>query len=190
MKKSKPAATSKRRVSKRASQSAPAPARPPQLRRISKEHCPIVGFGASAGGLDAFTSLLQEMPADSGMALVLVQHLDPQHSSILTELLSRATSMKVTQVVHETRVQPNRVYVIPPNKDLLISGGVLHLEPRSAGGAAHADRPLLPLAGRRSGGESHCRSPFRHSLRRQPGCQGDQSRRRHRLCAGPCDRPI
>ncbi len=128
MKKSKPAAKSKRRVSKRAS---PAPAVAAATPPDSKERCPIVGFGASAGGLDAFSSLLQEMPADSGMALVLVQHLDPQHSSILTELLSRATSMKVTQVVHETSVQPNRVYVIPPNKDLLISGGVLHLEPRS-----------------------------------------------------------
>ncbi len=129
MKKAKPAVSSKRR---KPEQPAPAPAATGVTPKDIKEQCPIVGFGASAGGLDAFTSLLQEMPADSGLALVLVQHLDPQHSSILTELLARATPMRVTQVVHETPVQPNHVYVIPPNKDLLISDRVLHLEPRPA----------------------------------------------------------
>jgi two-component system CheB/CheR fusion protein len=129
MKKSKPAATSKRRVPERES---PAEAQAVAPAKESDEHCPIVGFGASAGGLDAFTSLLKELPADCGLALVLVQHLDPQHSSILTELLARSTPLRVTQVVQEIRVEPNHVYVIPPNKDLLISGRTLHLEPRPA----------------------------------------------------------
>ncbi|MDR3698380.1 MAG: chemotaxis protein CheB [Candidatus Sulfopaludibacter sp.] len=129
MKKTKPAATPKRPVPVRAS---PGPTPAGAVPQDNNECCPIVGFGASAGGLDAFTSLLQEMPADPGLALVLVQHLDPQHSSILTELLARATPMRVTQVVHETKVKPNHVYVIPPNKDLLISGCALRLEPRSA----------------------------------------------------------
>ena len=94
----------------------------------------IVGCGASAGGLDAFTSVLQHVPANKGLALVLVQHLDPQHTSILSGLLSRATKLRVTEVAQKTKVEPNRVYVIPPNKDLTISRGILLLEPRASGG--------------------------------------------------------
>src|SRR5690348_13990898 len=68
------------------------------LVRPSKVRFPIVGVGASAGGLEAFTQLLQNLPADSGMAFVLVQHLDPDHPSALTQLLSKATSMAVNEV--------------------------------------------------------------------------------------------
>jgi two-component system CheB/CheR fusion protein len=95
---------------------------------------PIVGIGASAGGLEALERFLLHMPPDSGMAFVLVQHLDPTHKGILPELLQRNTSMKVVQVRDRTRVQPNCVYVIPPNKDMSLLHGVLHLfvpsEPR------------------------------------------------------------
>jgi two-component system CheB/CheR fusion protein len=88
---------------------------------------PIVGVGASAGGLEAFRSLLHTLPANTGMAFVLVQHLDPEHESLLTRLLSHATRMPVTEVTEGVTVQPNHVYVIPPNKALGIGNGALHL---------------------------------------------------------------
>ena len=75
---------------------------------------PVVGVGASAGGLEAFTQLLKALPADTGMAFVLVQHLAPSHPSALAEILSRATRMPVTEVQAEPKVEPNHVYVIPP----------------------------------------------------------------------------
>src|SRR5712692_1592069 len=76
---------------------------------------PIVGIGASAGGLEAFSELLKSLPADTGMALVLIQHLDPQHESALVELLSRVSKFAVNEVKDGTAVELNRVYVIPPN---------------------------------------------------------------------------
>jgi two-component system, chemotaxis family, CheB/CheR fusion protein len=91
---------------------------------------PIVGVGASAGGLEAFTDLLKHLPLDTGMAFVLVQHLDPEHESALTQILSRATLMPVCEVTNKLRVQANHVYIIPPNKSLGISQGVLKLQPR------------------------------------------------------------
>ncbi len=91
----------------------------------------IVGVGASAGGLEAFEQLLAALPADSGMAFVLVQHLAPKHESILSELLGRATKMPVVEVTQGMRVEANHVYVIPPNADMSISDDVLHLSPLS-----------------------------------------------------------
>ena len=88
---------------------------------------PIVGIGASAGGLEALEQFLKHVPEQSGMAFVIVQHLDPTHQGILTELLQRTTSMRVIQVKDRTPVQPDHVYVIPPNKDMSILHGVLHL---------------------------------------------------------------
>src|ERR1700704_3765117 len=82
---------------------------------------PIVGVGASAGGLEAFTQLLQALPADTGMGFVLVQHLSPERASMLPEILGRATPMPVAQVQGEQAVQPNRVYVIPPGLDMRVS---------------------------------------------------------------------
>jgi chemotaxis methyl-accepting protein methylase/PAS domain-containing protein len=88
---------------------------------------PIVGIGASAGGLDALEHFLGHVPEASGMAFVIVQHLDPTHKGMMCELLQRATGMKLMQVKDRTRVRPDRVYVIPPNKDMSILHGVLHL---------------------------------------------------------------
>ena len=88
---------------------------------------PIVGIGASAGGLEALERFLARVPAGSGMAFVIVQHLDPTRQGIMPELLQRATHMRVVQVKDRTRVQPNCVYVIPPNKDMSILHRVLHL---------------------------------------------------------------
>ncbi|MBD2328910.1 chemotaxis protein CheB [Alkalinema sp. FACHB-956] len=91
---------------------------------------PIVGIGASAGGLEAFTQLLSHLPIDTGMAFVLVQHLDPNQKSLLTEILSRTTQMPVCEVQEGMTVAPNHVYVIPPNTTMTIDQGVLHLRPR------------------------------------------------------------
>ena len=91
---------------------------------------PIVGIGASAGGLEAFSALLRHLPLDTGMGFVLVQHLDPEHDSALTQLLGRATALPVHEVTNKLRVEPNHVYVIPPNTNLSISAGVLTLGPR------------------------------------------------------------
>ncbi len=88
---------------------------------------PIVGIGASAGGLEALDQFLRNVPADSGMAFVIVQHLDPMRRGVMPELLQRVTRMKVVQVKDRTRVRPDCVYVIPPNKDLSLLHGVLHL---------------------------------------------------------------
>ena len=88
---------------------------------------PIVGIGASAGGLEALEQFLGRVPAGSGLAFVIVQHLDPTHKGIMPELLQRATGMKVIQVKDRTRVRPDCVYVIPPNKDMSILHGVLYL---------------------------------------------------------------
>lgn len=88
---------------------------------------PIVGIGASAGGLEALEQFLRKVPESSGMAFVIVQHLDPTHKGIMHELLGRATSMNVFQVKDRMRIKPNCVYVIPPNKDMSILHGVLHL---------------------------------------------------------------
>ena len=91
---------------------------------------PIVGIAASAGGWEAFTELLAHLPTDTGMAFVLIQHLDPNHQSFLAEILSRTTQMPVSQVQDGQAVEPNQVYVIPPNTKMVVSKGVLELSPR------------------------------------------------------------
>lgn len=96
---------------------------------------PIVGIGASAGGLEAIEQVLGGVPVDSGMAFVIVQHLDPNRTGMLPEILQRSTPMEVRQAGNRVKVQPNCVYVIPPNKDLSISNGTLHLlDPEGAHG--------------------------------------------------------
>jgi two-component system, chemotaxis family, CheB/CheR fusion protein len=90
----------------------------------------IVGVGASAGGLEAFSALLRTLPADAGLAIVFVQHLAPQHASALVELLSAHAALPVVQVTDGLRIQRNHVYVIQPNTQLLISGLELHTGPR------------------------------------------------------------
>jgi two-component system CheB/CheR fusion protein len=96
--------------------------------------CTVVGIGASAGGLEAFSELLNALPGDTGMAFVLIQHLDPHHSSALAGLLGQHTRMSVVEVTQGTAVGPNRIYVIPPNATLTIARGVLNLTPRPEAG--------------------------------------------------------
>src|SRR5712691_9389999 len=109
---------------------------------------PIVGVGASAGGLEAFTQFLKALGAGTEMGYVLVQHLDPSHESALTELLAKATEMPVRQVTDATPVEPNHVYVIPPNVDMIISQGILRLTARTEARGHHMpiDRFLRSLA--------------------------------------------
>lgn len=91
---------------------------------------PIVGIAASAGGLEAFSQLLRHLLTDTGMAFVLIQHLDPNHKSLLSEILARKTQMPVSEVQDGVTVEPNKVYIIPPNTKMMLSGGVLQLTPR------------------------------------------------------------
>jgi two-component system CheB/CheR fusion protein len=104
--------------------------------------------GASAGGLEACTALLKALPADFAPALVVIQHLDPHHRSLLRELLSKATGMPVTQVVDGCVPEPRHVYVIPPGRDLTVHRGVLRLSHRQQSGGRHMpiDRFLTSLA--------------------------------------------
>src|SRR5580658_3643649 len=101
---------------------------------------PVVAVGASAGGLAAFTALLKALPSKSGMAFVLIQHLEPKHESALTTLLSRTTGMPVAEVTDGLAVEPNHVYVIPPNRNMKIGKGMLRLGPRSPDSAQQ--RPI------------------------------------------------
>ena len=94
---------------------------------IYSSQFPIVCIGASAGGLEAFEQFLSNVPKYSGMAYIVIQHLDPTQKGMLPELLQRISSMKVLQVEDRMTVEPNRVYVIPPNKTMSILNGVLYL---------------------------------------------------------------
>ena len=119
---------------------APGPARPARKRPARKVAItvvaplvrpaaafPIVGIGASAGGLEALELFLKGVPPASGLAFVVVQHLDPNHKGIMVELLQRCTPLPVRQITDRMTVEPDHVYVIPPNRDLSILHGVLHL---------------------------------------------------------------
>lgn len=105
-----------------------------------QELTPIVGVGASAGGLEAFKQLLGALPEDTGMAFVLISHLGHSQKSMLSQLLSRATQMRVEQVGEATEVHPNVVYVIPPNRYLQISDGFLRTKLLPS-----ADRPPMVI---------------------------------------------
>ena len=89
----------------------------------------IVGLGASAGGLEVLEQFLAHVPADSGLAYVVVQHLDPTQKALLVELLQRSTAMRVVEAAQSMLVEPDVVYVIPPNSELTVAGGLLHLAP-------------------------------------------------------------
>ena len=146
---------------------------------------PIVGIGASAGGLEAFTQILHALPPDTGMAFVLIQHLAPSHASMLTEILSRATGMPVSEVIDQMPVQANHVYVIPPGVTMGIAGGALRLTPRREVKGQHRpiDHFLRSLAedwGHRAIGVIS----LRQRDGRHAGIGGDQGRGRHHLRPG------
>jgi two-component system CheB/CheR fusion protein len=98
-----------------------------EFAKSSPQQYPIVGIGASAGGLEALEQFFENMPKDNGMAFVVIQHLDPNHVGIMPELLQRTTTMKVIQASDRLKVKPNYVYVIPPGKSMSLLKGALHL---------------------------------------------------------------
>jgi two-component system, chemotaxis family, CheB/CheR fusion protein len=107
---------------------------------------PIVGIGASAGGFEAFTALLKHLPSNPGMALVLIQHLDPNQPSQLTELLSKTTRMPVLEVKDNTTMELNHIYVMSPAVCLSVVEGQLRAEPRDPGRHLPIDFFLRSLA--------------------------------------------
>ena len=107
---------------------------------LSQNLFPVVGIGASAGGLDAFRKFIHAIPEHSGMAYILVQHLHPGHESSLPEILQRVTSIPVVEISDNVTVQPDHIYVIPSNKMMVATDGVLLLSPRST-----TDKLNLPI---------------------------------------------
>ena len=97
---------------------------------VVKGSFPIVAIGASAGGLEAYKEFFLALPPVMGMAFVLIQHLDPSHESMLTEIIAKTTTMPVDEVKSGVAVRPDRVYVIPPNALMALAGGVFQLSPR------------------------------------------------------------
>ena len=98
---------------------------------------PVVGVGASAGGLAAVTDLLKHLPPGIGAAFVIIQHLDPKHGSLATDILSRVSPIPVNEVEDGMRIRPSHVYVIPPNRNMHLQRGVLRLTPRTEGRGQH-----------------------------------------------------
>jgi len=126
--------------------------RPPSRGPLhSSTNVAIVGIGASAGGLDACKTLLDALPADSGMAFIVVQHLDPTHESMLADLLAGHTHMPVQETTDGTPVERNHVYVIPPGRYLSVSGGVMRIAQAEAttqpphDGSPHMGGARLPF---------------------------------------------
>jgi two-component system CheB/CheR fusion protein len=111
----------------------PDSAAPPEARGPAKDRFAIVGIGASAGGLAALQEFFKALPIDSGIAFVVVPHLDPAHKSLMASLLSKHTAVPVDEATEGVRVEPNHAYIIPPNKELTIVDGQLHLTAPEAG---------------------------------------------------------
>ncbi len=149
---------------------------------------PVAGLVASAGGLDAFKKFFAAMPADSGIAFVLIPHLDPTHESLMVELLSRHTSMPVVEAAEGMVVEADRVYIIPPDNNMTISGGVLRLSgPVERGGwQTSIDLFLRSLADDQAG-KSDLHHPERDRVARDAGARGGQGRGRHGHGPGPQD---
>ncbi len=118
------------------------------IKNAGRHICPVVGIGASAGGLAAYKAIFSVMPADSGMAFVLVPHLDPTHQSLMVELLASQTDMPVCEAKEAMAVEANHVYIIPPGKYLVIEDGKLHLSkpPQSSRVETAIDHFLRSLA--------------------------------------------
>src|SRR5215472_17550432 len=113
----------------------------PQTKKVDGKKdttCPIVGIGGSAGGYEAASELLKNLPARSGMAFVIVQHLDPHHASNLARLLGKVTQMPVNEICDQIKPEPDTVYVLPPNKDVIYKSGALRLRQRT-------ERPMLAI---------------------------------------------
>ncbi|KAF0132238.1 MAG: two-component system chemotaxis family CheB/CheR fusion protein [Bacteroidetes bacterium] len=107
----------------------------PANAEVKENSFPVVAIGASAGGLEAMMELLKYLPSDTGMAFIYVQHLSPDHKSMLTEILSKKTSMIVQEIDDMDKIMPDNVFVIPYNKGIEVTDGHIKLIPRSDSGA-------------------------------------------------------
>lgn len=101
-----------------------------KIKQPSDNLFPVVGVGASAGGLEAFKKMIKVIPETSGMAFILVQHLEPTHESLLSVLLQKITNIPVHEITNDVRVEPDHIYIIPSNKLLTANDGILQLSPR------------------------------------------------------------
>ncbi|MHC4105644.1 MAG: CheR family methyltransferase, partial [Planctomycetota bacterium] len=128
---------------------------PAAVRRKHAQDFPVVGIGASAGGLEAIEGFFSYAPPDINIGFVIIQHLAPEHKSIMASLLNKYTKMKVTEIQDGTKVEPNCVYLNPPNKDVAIMNRKLYL--------------LAPTQARGA------RLPIDHFFRSMSECQGDKS---------------
>ncbi|MBT8340757.1 MAG: chemotaxis protein CheR, partial [Desulfatitalea sp.] len=110
---------------------------PPEVRqkkKPEKDSLLIVGIGASAGGLETLELFFRNMPPEPGIAFVVIQHLSPKHKSIMASLLAKHTRMTVREIEDDTPIEPNCVYINPPDKHVVVFNGVLHLlEPIKTG---------------------------------------------------------
>src|SRR6202521_1724810 len=106
-------------------------------RSKEKKIIAVVGVGASAGGLEAFSELLRNLPSKTGMAFILIQHLDPHHPSQLVQILTRETSLTVKEATDEEILRPNQIYIIPPNREMTMEEGTLRLWARSEARGRH-----------------------------------------------------
>ena len=122
----------KRKPNKAASKVDSEPSRSKEKKIIA-----VVGVGASAGGLEAFSELLRNLPSKTGMAFILIQHLDPHHPSQLVQILTRETSLTVKEATDEEILRPNQIYVIPPNREMTMKEGTLRLWARSEARGRH-----------------------------------------------------
>src|SRR3984885_6757824 len=100
---------------------------PKRLRSDEPKFVSVVGIGASAGGLEAFTELLRYLPIETGLAFVFVQHLDPHHSSQLVPILTRETALPIKEVTDGEVLQPDQIYIMPPNREMTLEKGTLRL---------------------------------------------------------------
>src|SRR5260370_12657736 len=110
--------------------SSPAGEDPPSKAATHSGSFPVVAIGASAGGLEAYTEFFKALPANTGMAFVVVQHLDPNHRSLLADIISKTAKMPVEEVTSGQKLKPNCAYVIPPNTLMAIVDGSFTLTPR------------------------------------------------------------
>lgn len=156
-----------------------------QATAASNARALVVGVGASAGGLDAFSRFLANVPANSGMTFVLVQHLDPRHRSLLVELLRKHTSMRVTEAADGIELVADRVFVIPPDATLTMDEGRLRVaKPAPPPSPAPPDRYVLRIAGGRSGRKCGLCRVVGYRQRRHGGYKGDQILWRAGDCPG------
>src|SRR6185437_14763465 len=114
----------------------PTSKKPVPSKKIKENNFSIVAIGASVGGLEAVSALLKNLPIDTGMAFIYLQHLNPDHKSFLASILSKITKMKVQEVENMAHMMPNNVYIIPHNKGIEVTDGHIKLLPRSKGGSA------------------------------------------------------